>query len=93
MLVQGRVAVDRTWPSPDSIVTRLALVDARRAGGAWPLDLQWSHPDPLLGSLVLPPRRPQVGRLGIYRVRLDSLSTGPFPSADLVLLNADPTGR
>ncbi len=102
VLVQGRVAVDRTWSPPDSIVTRLALVDPGRAGGVRLLYLQWGSADPLLaalrrlpllGRLVPQPQRPQVGRLAIYRVRLVGLSTNPSGSTDLVLLDADPNYR
>lgn len=102
VLVQGRVAVDRTWSPPDSIVTRLALVDPGRADGLRPLYLQWGRPDPwlavlrrlpLLGRLVPPPQRPRVGLPGIYRVRLAGPSASPPGGADLVLLDANPNYR
>lgn len=96
--VQGRVAIGRTWSPPDSIVTRLVLVDPGYAAGVWPLDLQWGRPDPWLAALrrlpllgrLVPPQRLHVGRLGIYRVRLCAPTGWAAGCAGAVLLDADP---
>ena len=102
VLVQGRVALDRTWSPPDSIVTRVALVDPGRSNSLRPLYLQWGSADPvltalrrlpLLGRFAPPPQRLQVGLPAIYRVRLGGVSTGPSGTTDVVLLDADPDAR
>ena len=99
VLVQGRAALYRTWSPPDSIVTRLALVDPGRADSTVSLSLQWGSPDPLLaswrrlpvvGRLVPPPQRPQWGTLAVYRIQLHG-QPGGFPGGDdAVLLDAAP---
>jgi hypothetical protein len=99
VLVQGRAALYRTWSPPDSIVTRLALVDPGRSDSSVPLSLQWGSPDPLLaswrrlplvGRLVPPRQRPQWGTLAIYRIQLPSRPSGLPEGADAVLLDAAP---
>ena len=50
VLVQGPAARYRTWSPPDSIVTRIALVDPGRSDSTMSLSLQWGSPDPLLAS-------------------------------------------
>jgi hypothetical protein len=99
VLVQGQAALYRTWSPPDSIVTRLALVDPRRSDSSVPLSLQWGSPDPLLaswrrlpvvGRLVPPLQRPQWGTLAVYRIQLHG-QPGGFPGGDdAVLLDAAP---
>ena len=102
VLVQGRAALYRTWSPPDSIVTRLALVEPGRSDSTMPLSLQWGSPDPLLaswrrlpvvGRLVPPPQRPHWGTLAVYRIHLDGLSGRSPASMEVVLLDADPGYR
>jgi hypothetical protein len=98
VLVQGRAATYRTWSPPDSIVTRIVLVDPGRSAGTMPLSLQWGGADPLLASLrrlpvvglfAPPPQRPHWGTTGIYRIQLCCLPSRSTDSADAVLLDAD----
>jgi hypothetical protein len=99
VLVQGRAALYRTWSPPDSIVTRLALVEPGRSDSSVPLSLQWGSPDPLLaswrrmplvGRLAPRPQRPQWGTLAVYRIQLHG-QPGGFPGGDdAVLLDAAP---
>jgi hypothetical protein len=102
VLVQGRVAFDRTWSPPDSIVTRLALVDPGRSDSTMSLSLRWGSPDPLLaslrrlpfaGRLVPAPQRPRWGTLAVYRIQLDGLSGRSPDRMEVVLLDADPGYR
>ena len=99
VLVQGQIVTYHTWSPPDSIVTRLALVDPGRSDSILPLFLQWGSPDPLLaswrrlpvvGRLVPPPQRPQWGTLAVYRIQLPSRPSGLPEGADAVLLDAAP---
>jgi hypothetical protein len=98
VLVQGRAARYRTWSAPDSIVTRLALVEPGRADSTMSLSLQWGSPDPLLaswrrlpvvGRLVPPPQRPQWGTLAVYRIQLQGRPSGVPGGADAVLLDKE----
>jgi hypothetical protein len=99
VLVQGRAALYRTWSPPDSIVTRLALVDPGRSDSTVPLSLQWGSLDPLLaswrrlpvvGRLVSSPQRPQWGTLAVYRIQLQGRPSGAAGGADAVLLDPAP---
>jgi hypothetical protein len=98
LLVQGRVALDHTWSPPDSIVTRIELVDPGTSGvslawgGETPL-MQALRRLPLLGRLV---PRPQVLRWdtrATYRVQLRAAPAGTCavpPCYEAFLLDAAP---
>lgn len=98
VLVQGRAATYRTWSPPDSIVTRIVLVDPGRSAGTVPLSLQWGRADPLLASLrrlplvgrfAPPPQRPHWGKTEVYRIQLCCLPSPSTDSEDVMLLDAD----
>jgi hypothetical protein len=102
VLVQGRVVLDRTWSAPDSIVTRIELMDAHALPGAPALSLRWGGADPfigawrrtpVLGRLALLPQTVRWGTPATYRVRLaaapSSACTGA-PCFEAVLLDAAP---
>jgi hypothetical protein len=102
VLVRGRVAMDRSWKAPDSIVTRFDLIDPGAPRGTPGLALAWGGADPLLAALRRLPLigrlapRPQVLRWGApatYRVRLrasDALACATPPCYEALLLDAAP---
>ena len=102
LLVQGRLVLDRTWSAPDSVVTRIELLDAHALPGAPALSVRWGGGDPiilalrripLLGRLARLPQTVRWGTRATYRVRL-AAAPGSSCTAGLcfeaVLLDAAP---
>jgi hypothetical protein len=99
--VEGQAAIYRIWQPPDSIVTRIALVDPHQAGALPPLVLEWGSADPVLdalrrlpvvGRLAPRPQRLHWGEMAVYRIRLDGFAPEGRGSLQGVLLDADPSG-
>jgi hypothetical protein len=102
VLVRGRVATDRTWSAPDSIVTRIALIDPGAPGETTVLSLVWGSADPvraflrrlpLLGRVAPKAQVLQLGALATYRVRLRAAPAGScsfLPCYEALVLDAAP---
>jgi hypothetical protein len=102
VLVQRHLALDRTWSAPDSIVTRIELMNREASGGRPGLPLAWGSADallvflrrlPLLGNLLPAPQRLHWGEVATYRVRVQAIpgsSCGSGACFEAVLLDAAP---
>jgi hypothetical protein len=102
VLVQGTLATDRTWSAPDSIVTRIDLIDPGAPGDTTRLSLAVGSADPvrafwrrlpLLGRLAPRTQVLHWGALATYQVRLRYAPAGScsfVPCYDALILDAAP---